>query len=123
MATLTFAAPTDEAPTVAYVATAPAGDKFLVSDTTKRVVLLFDNGHSNPITVAVVAQSKTISGGVGYGSGSWKAADRDAVIANGTKGAIIIEPTEIRAFLDADGYLNLAYTGGNAALSVLAFNL
>ncbi|KLK91422.1 hypothetical protein AA309_20215 [Microvirga vignae] len=125
MATLTFAAPVDDdlpSQHTEFVATSPTGDKFSipVASQDKDVVLIFNNGHTSPITVAVVAQPTTMAL-TGKGSGTWTRPNRDIVIANGETHSMIIRATELKAFIDATNFLNLSYTGGNAALTVLGF--
>jgi hypothetical protein len=123
MATHTFAAPTDASETITPVATTPAGDKFVLSASQQRknVILYFTNGHSSPITVTVAGVAKTIDAGQGYGSGTFTKANREIVVTNATVAAMIITRDELKNYLDEEGELNIAYTSGNAAMTLVGF--
>lgn len=125
MATLTFAAPTDASEVVTPAASAPAGDKFVMSAAQQRkdTLLIFDNGHSAPITVTIAGIPIAIDGGRGRGNGTFTPADRVVVVPNGSQAAMIITSGELQNYLDEEGELNLVYTSGNAALTVLGFSI
>jgi hypothetical protein len=125
MATLVFETPTDADEILTFTASTPAGDKYVFTSTmmNKNTVLLFNNGHASPVTVTIAGVAQTFNGGPGYGSGTFTRADRQVVVTNGTIGCMIITPDEVQAYLDAEDELNLAYTGGNAAMTVCGFQV
>jgi hypothetical protein len=117
--------PTDADEILTFTASTPAGDKYVFTSSmeNKNTVLLFNNGHASPITVTVAGVARTVNAGPGYGSGSFTRESRVIVVTNGTIGCMIITPDEVRSYLDAENELNLAYTGGNAAMTVCGFQV
>jgi hypothetical protein len=125
MATHTFKVPTDASETITPTATTPAGDKYVLTaaQARKDVLLLFTNGHASPITVTIAGVAKTIDAGNGFGEGTFTRASREIVVTNGTVAGLHLTSAELKAYLDEENELNIAYTGGNAAMTLMGFNI
>ncbi|MGL4637819.1 MAG: hypothetical protein ACRCWF_17695 [Beijerinckiaceae bacterium] len=98
------------------VATDPVGDEIVWSGA--RCFVLFENKHTAAITVQrAVVKSQAWAPGVGPvvtpgGSVS--------IPANGLR-LFWLDPLEVDAFINANGYIGFTYTGHNPALLISAF--
>jgi hypothetical protein len=119
MATITPAtASSTTPPLIAPVASTPAGDEITVS-ASQELFIVFDNGHSSPITVTIsgVASSLTVGG---KGVGSFTPTAKTLEIANATSRLFHIPREQIVGFRNGSGRVPITYTSGNAALTVQA---
>lgn len=101
MATLTAIVPAVTGATLAEVAAAGGGDKFLNNG---RKLLVVNNGDVAPITVTMDAAATTpVAGGtVAY-------TDPTNAVAAGARD--IMGPFDPRVFNDAQGFVNISYSG------------
>lgn len=84
-----------------YAAAAVGGDQVYAED---RLVLHVKNGHSSSQTVTVVSQRPGLAG--------YAATSNAVAVANATERFIPLFPRE--AFTDANGYIQLTYSGVTA---------
>lgn len=119
MATITPATPTIAGATVTRVASTPAGDEVTYLGSGDLLIHV-ENGHASSITVTVAPTTSTVTV---PGVGSVTVPDRAIAVAAGAEAAFIFKANEIGAYLNANGRVPLAYTGGNAALTVMALNV
>ena len=109
---------TNQGATVTRVATTPAGDQFQYGG--GNLLLHFENGHASPITVnfAPVVSTMKLSG-----AGEVTVPTRSLAIAAGAEAVFMFSRGTAGAYVNAQGYIPVTYTGGNAALTVTAVSI
>lgn len=120
MATITPAtASTSSPPTIAPVASAPAGDEITVA-ANQGLFIVVDNGHTAPITVTIPGQPSTISVN-GKGEGTFTPASISASVTNGTSKVFHVSREMMSGYRNsATGRVSVNYTSGAAALTLQA---
>jgi len=119
MATITPATASSSSPVLCNpVASAPAGDEITVA-VTQSLLVVFDNGHSSPITVTLGGQASAITVG-GKGAGSFTPTSKTLSVVNATTRVFYIPQTEIAGFRNGNGRVEVTYASGNASLTVQA---
>jgi hypothetical protein len=84
-------------------------------------MLVFKNGHGSSITVTIEAQAvaRTIAG---LGAGSFTLPDISVAIAAGATKTIYLVGN-IAGYIDSNGYVQITYASGNAALTVVPLKI
>ena|SRR5215203_1970971 len=100
------------------VASAPAGDQVAVA-ANNSLLLVIDNGHSSPITVTLSGVASTITVGT-RGSGSFTPTAISGSVTNATSKVFYIPQSQIAGYIDGNGFVQITYASGNAALTVQA---
>lgn len=118
MADITPTSPTIDGATLTLAATAVAGDA--VKWTGGDLMLIFDNGHTSPITVNIVPTRDTA---VVPGAGPIDVPTRSLAIANGAKGVMFLPRDQVSHYLNSARKIPLTYTSGDTALLVAALNV
>lgn len=116
MATIAALIPVQAGAVAAAVATTPAGDE--VTYTGGNLLIEFENGHSESITVSIAPTTPT---GLIQGAGVAPVPTRSLVLAAGAKGAFLFKTTDVAAYKNAANRIPLTYTTGNVALLIRAF--
>lgn len=100
---------------VGRVASTPAGDKILYGG--GNILLHFENGAAAPVTVNFVPVKTTLKVS---GAGEVTVPTRSLAVSAGAEAAIMFSAGDVGAYLDDQGNLAVTYTGGDAALTIMA---
>lgn len=118
MATISPVYPTLAGAVVSRAATTPAGD--VVPYSGASILLHFENGHSSSITVEIEPTTTSINAD---GVGPVSVPTRSLVLAAGAEGAILLREGDVAAYVNSSRQIPISYTGGDAALTVAAFQI
>jgi non-ribosomal peptide synthetase component E (peptide arylation enzyme) len=119
MANINALSPSEDLAAAAFTATASGGDKIIVTDPSKSLLIEFLNNHSGAVT-AIVTPEVTSGNDAQLGLVT-KAAESLSVAQNGGTAVMRIPASLLSVWMDpADNSIALTYTSHNVALLVRA---
>ena len=95
-----------------------AGDRIQVGNGQRDLTIFFENAHTSAITTTVTAQ--TTSATVDRLGNVTKSNLSLSIGANTGRAVLFIPASALPAYIDSSGFVNIAYTSGNAALRFVA---